>query len=231
MNCLEFRRQKLAAPNDVSLEAREHESSCAGCADFMRKADRFEAELAAAIAVPVPENLAHRVLLSHGLKRDYRARVMGIAASLLLVTAMTFSTGYYVSAPSTYVFDSSFKHVLGEPVAMSARQTVTRKDMEQALAGSGATLVADVSGAVSYLNDCPVPGGFGKHIVLQTAAGKVTVITMPNQRVMRKGTMESGGLIAEVMPAGKGSYAIIAPSRVSLAAAEQKLQQFVIWSA
>ena len=91
--------------------------------------------------------------------------------------------------------------------------------------------MADVSAAVSYLNDCPVPGGFGKHIVVQTPAGKVTVITMPNQSVMRKGILESGGLIAAVMPAGKGSFAIIAPSRVSLAAAEQTLQQYISWSA
>ena len=231
MNCLEFRRHKLAAPKDMVAEAREHESACPGCAEFVRKANQFERELAMAIAVPVPENLAERVLLSHGLKQGYRARVMGIAASLLLVTALTFSAGYYASAPSAYVLNESIKHVQGEPAAMTAHQVVNRGDMEQALARSGATLVADVSTTVSYLHDCPVPGGYGKHIVLQTAQGKVTVITMPNQRVMRKGTLESGGLIAAVMPAGRGSFAIIAPSRVSLAAAEQTLQQYISWSA
>lgn len=229
MNCLEFRRLKLAQPGGLPEEAREHLRACPGCAEFARKAGEFEVELAAAIAVPVPENLADRVLLNHGLKRDYRATLAGVAAAILLLIGGTFSAGYFLYAPDPVLLTSSISHVLGEPNALAARQSVTRADMEAALATSGAKLVADLGPAVSYLHDCPVPGGMGKHVVLQTAKGKVTVITMPNRSVRRKGTTEAQGLVATVMPAGKGSYAIVGESYASLAAAEQTLQHHIRW--
>lgn len=229
MNCLEFRRLKLAEPRNASVRMHEHRLSCESCADFARRTDQFEIELSEAIAVPMPPNLADRVLLNHGLKRDFRTRMAIVAASIALLVGTTFSAGYYIYAPDPYLLDQSIKHVSGEPSALKAQQVVAQADMETALARSGAKLVADVSPIVSYLHDCPVPGGLGKHIVLQTPAGKITVITMPNRRVVRKGIMEAGGLVAAVMPAGKGSFAIVAPSRASLAAAEQTLQQYIRW--
>lgn len=229
MNCLEFRRIKLAQPDGLPAAANEHLLTCPGCAEFARKAAQLEVELAAALAVPVPENLADRVLLNHGLKRDYRATLAGVAAAILLLVGVTFSAGYFVYAPDPVLLTSSIRHVLNEPGALAARQSVTRADMEAALATSGAKLVADLGPMVSYLHECPVPGGMGKHVVLQTAKGKVTVITMPNRSVRRKGTLEAQGLVAAVMPAGKGCFVIVGQSHAAVTAAEQTLQHYVSW--
>ena len=229
MNCLEFRRLKLSQPTGLTVAANEHLMTCQGCAEFARRAGEFEVELAAALAVPVPEHLADRVLLNHGLKRDYRATLAGIAAAILLAIGGTFFAGYIFYAPDPVLLTQSIHHVLGEPAALAAQQSVTQGDMAAALAGSGAKLVADLGPAVSYLHDCPVPGGMGKHIVVQTPKGKVTVLTMPNRSVRRKGTLEAQGLVAAVMPAGKGSFAIIGESRSALADAELTLQHHIRW--
>lgn len=63
MNCLELRRQLLAAPRELGAEAQEHRRSCAACAAFAEEQQMLEEKLHAELRVPVPEGLADRVLL------------------------------------------------------------------------------------------------------------------------------------------------------------------------
>jgi hypothetical protein len=100
--------------------------------------------------------------------------------------------------------------------------------MTAALGLSGAVIKAAFNN-VTYLHDCPVPGGWGKHIVLQTSAGKVTLITMPSQKVAWSKTRKDQGYIAAVRPAQVGSYAIVAENESAFKAAEQLINQNVTW--
>ena len=70
MNCLEFRREKLANPRRPSEQAQAHAQVCPGCAAFARGVDEEEAQIERALSVPVPEGLSERVLLRpQGVKR------------------------------------------------------------------------------------------------------------------------------------------------------------------
>ena len=230
MNCLEFRRQKLAAPRELPAAAAAHRDACAQCAAFDRRADEMDAQLLQAISVPVDGTLVDRVLLNHRLGAR-KNRVVALAASIVLTLTLGAGWGYLGLAPDQALLEASIAHVMDEPEAFTARNTVSPDDLAAALAPSGAKLHGDLAARVTYLRDCLVPGGYGKHFVVDTDMGKITVITMPNQAVRWKRTLEYHGLVAAIMPATHGSYAIISESKVALLYAERMFERQIAWSA
>jgi Protein of unknown function (DUF3379) len=229
MNCLEFRRSLMAQPQIRNAELNEHSRTCVLCAEFVKRNNAIEAKLAQAINVPVDSGLASRIMLNHNLKRNHRSgNWMAMAASVLAAVGVTIGAVTYSMAPDPALLTASIEHVSGEPGAMKAQQKVSQQEMVAALGLSGASVKGGFTN-VSYLHDCPVPGGFGKHIVLQTSAGKVTLITMPSQNVAWSKTRKQDGYIAAVHPAKIGSYALVADNDAAYKAAEKFINQNVTW--
>jgi Protein of unknown function (DUF3379) len=229
MNCLEFRRLKLATPRDLPPQARAHALECKACAELARSIDEFERDLEAAIKVPVEPTLADRVLLNHRLRGERRRRLVALAASVLALVGLGLGFGYRALAPDPNLLSASVDHVLGESYAFKATQKVDSDALAQALGLSGARLNKSFAAAVTYLRDCPVPGGVGKHIIVATSLGKFTVLTMPNRDVHWRLQAQQKGLATAVLPAGRGSVAIVADSETALAAAEAMLNEHVAW--
>ena len=78
---------------------------------------------------------------------------------------------------------------------------------------------------------CPVPGGTGWHVVLQTEYGPATLILMPG----RLGEplpeeIRMGGYVATVARGGQGYYALVAESEQALAALRAMLATRVRWN-
>ena len=57
MNCLEFRREKLADPRRLSREALAHIGECAACRGFAIEVNENEERIAAALAASSPMTL------------------------------------------------------------------------------------------------------------------------------------------------------------------------------
>ncbi|MGB8338044.1 MAG: DUF3379 family protein [Burkholderiales bacterium] len=229
MNCMEFRRSLLAQPHIRNQALDEHECTCAACAEYAKRSDAFELKLAQAVEVPVDSSLESRIMLNHNLRRHGRAgNWTALAASVVAAVGVTVGAVLYSMAPDPGLLTASIEHVSGEPGAMKAQQKVSQQEMIAALGLSGAS-IKDGFINVTYLHDCPVPGGFGKHIVLQTEAGKITLITMPSQNVARSKTRKQGGFIAAVHPAKIGSYALVADNDAAFRAGEKIISQNVSW--
>ena len=229
MNCLQFRRNKLATPRQMPNDAASHALECPSCAEFAHDMDRFESQLEVAVNIPVDPTMAQRIVLDRKLKSGRSTRLYAIAASVLLVSALGLSIGYKQFAPDTRLVHASVDHVFHEPYAFDSKQVVSKEDLKLALASSGAQLRQDFADAVIYLHDCPVPGGVGKHIIWVTPRGKVTLITMPNQKVFWRAEGEYKGLITALRPAGRGSFAIVADNEAALKTAEAMLDQHINW--
>ena len=75
MNCLEFRRQLAVDPKTRDAVFLQHKQECPRCAEAYARAMLFEASLAEAMAVPVPENLAERILFAQATEQRKQARV------------------------------------------------------------------------------------------------------------------------------------------------------------
>ena len=116
MNCLEFRREKLADPRRLSPEAQTHPTGCPACAAFAREADETERELDRALLTPVPEGLADRIIFQSENPRP-AWRAWALAASVVLAVALGFSGWNSKNASDQYA-RLAIEHVVMEPESL-----------------------------------------------------------------------------------------------------------------
>ena len=112
MNCLEFRREKLADPRRLSEAAHSHAQECANCALFARSVDDEDAEMLRALSVPVPDGLADRVLLRPKGAHRRAWRAWALAAGVFL--GIGLATAYLVFEPPDPHARLAIEHVVHE---------------------------------------------------------------------------------------------------------------------
>lgn len=234
MNCLEFRRAALADPHHPGHEALEHEASCPSCAHFYRELRIQEEALYEAMNVPVPEGLADRVLLrqTRGWRERFfpRYTVPALAMGLALVVAVGLGWKFQSAALTPEMLAAGIvAHVEGEQMALHAEQRVPLARLITAVRLSGGELV-EPPGETSFANECPLPGGgTGKHLVFNTPHGKLTLILMPGKHITHPVRLDRDGLTVSLMPAGKGSLALVSDNRERIGEAESWARENLRW--
>ena len=69
MNCIDLRRDALVQPLRLAPEAQAHVDACPACRAFLERQRELDAELYETLRVPVPDGLADRILVAHGIRR------------------------------------------------------------------------------------------------------------------------------------------------------------------
>ena len=228
-NCLDLRRAKLADPGRLPAGAEAHLRACSACQRFVRELESNERRIEEALRIPVPDGLADRVMLrvrNRPASRPWRSWAM--AATVVL----SFAVGMQEFGLRARSDDASeaIRHVLHEPESFSEHRLADPAQFRTVLANFGGTLEAPI-GRVLYMKLCPVPGGTGWHIVLQTEYGPATLILMPGHQgdpLPEEIRME--GYVATVASAGQGYYALVARSEQALAALRTMLATRVRWN-
>lgn len=229
MNCLEFRRLKLAEPRRASPEQLRHMQICPSCAEFSAREDEFESEMESALRVPVPEGFADRILLAHKLR--HRSRVSPFALAASVVVGIALATTMFLRAPGAdAVAEAAIDHVLSEPEALQDRQPVSEQELADAFAVNGGQLNAAI-GSATHLSRCKLLGSSVSHLVLSTPYGKATVIVIPQKIGSASSELDKSGLSAVAVPAGHGSIGIVAGSPKELRGVENMLLARVDWKA
>ena len=215
-------------------EQEAHLERCARCAEFAQSVAHDEAAIEQAMLVPVPEGLAARVLLRHGIRGPNRWSTLALAASLLVAVGVAF---YFHEAPGpgdeivsaqrsganqravaaiSYVLDR-------EPQLLTENRAGDPKVMHAALSKLGLSLPANI-GSVRYLGNSVLPDGSrGEHVVLQTPYGHVTLILMPDQFLASRVAVSDRNRQAIVAPRRDGCYILIADSSQTLKRVEAML--------
>lgn len=228
MNCLEFRREKLADPRRLTAEAQAHLSDCAACRGFAAEVDENEARLAEVLDVPVPEGLAERIVLRRKTQTRFSPRLGMLAASLLL----TFAFGFlqWKDAGSQEYARLAIEHVMHEPESFTTVRSADPELFRRVMHTFGGEMQASL-GKVRYMKLCPVPEGTGWHIVFETEDGKLaTLILIPAKRMKADSEQaQVGGWNAVARPGGQGFYAVITDSPDNLAKVDELVRQKVRW--
>jgi len=229
MNCLEFRREKLADPRRVSDAARTHMQSCAGCTAFALSVDEGDTETLRALSVPVPEGLADRVLLRARRVKRPAWRVWALAASVVL--ALGLATAFYVLYPSEPYARLAVEHVAEEPESLTTLFNAEPSAVTAALHSMGASARAPL-GQVRYVRLCPwEDGGKAWHIVFDTPQGLATLILVPDRRARRTSRATLNGWSALVQPVRSGFYVVVTPTADSTERVAGILRERLDWSA
>ena len=228
MNCLEFRRDKLADPRRLSPEAAAHLNDCAACRGFAAEVDENEARLAAVLDVPVPEGLAERIILRRKTQTRFSPRLGMLAASLVLTFA--FGLHQWKDAGSQEYARLAIEHVMHEPESFTSTRLADPELLRRVMHTFGGEMQASL-GRVRYMKLCPVPEGTGWHIVFETEQGQLaTLILIPAKRMKTASEQaQVGGWNAVARPGGQGFYAVIADSPDNLAKADELVRQRVRW--
>ena len=215
MDCLELRRQLGTDPRLADPAARAHLETCAGCRDAHARAHAFDARIAQALAVGVPEGFADRVLLAQLTAERQRPGVRGfrygwiaLAAAAALVVAIGIARrqgGVGNSLPDLVV-----AHVTGEErPALELRTPLPSAEVSRAFADRGVTL-ASVPPDVSYVQKCPVGGYKTVHMVMPRDNEAVSVLYVTRYRAPGVTNFERDGLRGREVPIADGTLVMVA---------------------
>ncbi len=227
MNCLDFRRQKLADPRRLPEEARTHVSGCPSCAAFAREVDETELELERALAVPVPEGFADRALL-HARAPRRAWRRWALAASVLAALALGAFQFSRKDQPELYA-RLAIEHVVMEPESFTTVRNADGDAFRAVVHEFGATL-KEIPGTIRYIRLCPVEGGHGWHVVFETPAGLATLLLVPGKHLPAAQSASAAGWNALVRPVRGGYYAIVTPSADATSTFERMIRDCIVWA-
>jgi len=229
MKCLEFHRAKLADPHRVPPEAQAHAAQCAACAAFAHSVDEAERELEHALATPVPEGLADRVLLRvHAPRTAWK--MWALAASVVLGVGLALSAMFYRPAPAERYAREAIAHVAMEPESFHTVNAGDARALGELMRATGARLKAPL-GSVRYVKLCPVDGGTGLHIVFETPEGLATLLIVPGQPLAKVEHASAADWNALARPAGRGHYAVVTPSAQATVQVDRLVRERLDWGA
>jgi len=214
MDCLELRRQLGTDPRLADPAARAHLETCAGCRDAHARAQAFDARIAHALAIGVPEGFADRVLLAQltaerqgprGRGFRYGWIALAAAAALVVAIGLVRREGVGKSLPDLVV-----AHVTGEErQALDLRTPLPSADVARAFADRGVTL-ASVPPDDSYVQKCPVGGFKTVHMVMPRDNEPVSVLYVTRYRAAGVTNFERDGLHGREVPIADGTLVMVA---------------------
>lgn len=212
MNCLEYRRELGADPRRETAEMLEHRRNCSGCAAHHARSLGFELALKRSLAVPVPDSLAERILLSQttserGLRsRRHRRWAWSAAAAVVfaVVGLVAYQLSLFSSLPRQLVV-----HLQHEPEALLTHTPLAVAEIEARFRQRGVTLAAAPPAGVSYAQPCPVGMIGSVHMVMPEEEGPVTVFFLARHKEPRGDYLDSG-MHVRAVPMGAGTLALVA---------------------
>jgi hypothetical protein len=240
MNCLEFRRHVGAEPSSTLAAVAAHREECPACAGFqgeMRALDRLLGKAmridvvsgtraATAPAAAAVERVPGPSHARHGAARP--RRWLAMAASL--VAGVLVATTLWLSYPGPTLAAEVIGHVASDPAALVAGQPLPEQAVTKVLQPSHVRLRPDM-GTVTFAMRCEFEGHVVPHLVVQTDRGPVTVLLLLHRSVGAATRIEEAGYSAVVLPAPRGSIAIVGRDAAGIEAIAQQVFDSVDWDA
>lgn len=235
MTCFEFRRLLLVQPRELSSGQHAHATGCASCARAAQDAAAIDSARAQRVlAVSAPDALADRILLRQKMRGGPRYGLWAVAA--MLVLAVGIGARVYRSHDSDRETVATARSVGANNPAVAAISFVLDHEprlLQENRSGDPAVMRAGfqklglrIPGGpvnVRYLGKCPVPGGTGDHVVLETPEGRVTVILVPDYPVGSRVMVADRNMTALASPRGAGGYIVVARSPETIKQIERML--------
>lgn len=219
MDFSDFRRLLGADPRSRDPDFLRARDSSPEFSEAAAEAERFEAKLERALSLPEPPGLVDGLLAATRQAKPEDGRKSwlpaALAAGLLLaITAagLSWRASHRWDTVEEYVID----HYYHDGVKMLAEarsgqvEPTEAADLQALFAGFEAQAAPAFADLVGVIKVCITPDGKGIHMVLNTGAGPVTVIYMPETGVEDRESFEFDGQQALLVRLQHGSAAIVA---------------------
>ncbi|MGH8135559.1 MAG: DUF3379 family protein [Steroidobacteraceae bacterium] len=226
MNCLEFRRRVGAEPAlaDGGIEA--HRRECPACARYQDELRAMDTLIGRALAVDASRiRKPEPAIMPAGSKRQ-DTRFLAIAASIVIGLAVGLTL--WVSSPRPSLAREVIGHVAHEPEAMNSPTPIEPGAFAGVLDPEGTKLRAGI-GSVSFAARCVYEGHVVPHLVVRMPQGTVTVLLLRHRSVGAPVRIAEQGYEGIVLPAPRGSIAIVGRDQRDLSAIAQQVFEAVDW--
>ena len=224
MNCLDFRRRVGAEPFADGEDIAAHRRECAACARHQDELRAMDGLIARALAVD-PARIGESKAVER-FPAPARRRLFAIAASLVVGLSVGFVL--LVSVPRASIAREVIEHMLHEPGAMAAGVPVMPGALAGVLDPDGTRLLPG-AGDVTYATRCPFDGHVVPHLVVQTPEGPVTVLLLLHRDIRRPLRIDAKGFRGVVLPAPRGSIAIVGEDIANLDDVAKRVFDAVDW--
>ncbi|WP_165310688.1 DUF3379 domain-containing protein [Vibrio ziniensis] len=221
MDDLEFRRRAMSDPKQKSSEYAEALSKEAN-QKFLDDVLKFDAQIADAMKVDVPEGLADRILFKQSSQADntttvnFARKAMAMAASIafvfgLLVGQVNWGKILVPPAQASLV-DIAIKHVVDEEGFVSnLDEQVSSRQINAKLLPFAYKFSENFPYHVYYLNHCGFGHANALHMVFQGESGKVTLFVTGVQSDVN-GHFNKDGMSGMVESIGNKSLILVGNS-------------------
>jgi Protein of unknown function (DUF3379) len=227
VNCLEFRRRVGAEPSAEDGEIAAHRASCVACARYQDELRAMDGVIARALAIGT-DRLARSAPAPQARPAPSRRRLLAIAASVAVGLAVGLAL--LVGAPRDSVAREVVEHVTHEPGALDPTAPIAPAALAQVLEPDGARLRPGI-GDVTFAARCVVEGRVVPHLVVRTPAGHVTVLLLRHREIDEPLRFAERGLEGVVLPAPRGSIAVVGQGIADLPGVAQRVFEAVDWGA
>lgn len=229
MDELEFRRRLLSNPATIDDEVIRQLAADPDKQRLQHELLLLDQHLKASLAVPVPTDLADRLMLSQGLLEHKKIRqrrwFMGMAASLLLVAGLVHQRDHLYPWPDD-VAGHALAHVYHEMDQLEDHNTLVDISTVNLLLADLGGKLSSWPGTIRYASFCHFQGTRSLHLIFNTAQGPVTVFVLPkNHGLQQHGDFSDAQFHGHNMQLAKADLVLVAGKNQPLSAMATTLQQ------
>ena len=228
------------AANPASPRIGEHVAQCAECRAWRDELRALDADIARALAVPVPGFAlpelpdlpeAGVTPLAPVRRRRLPATAwLAAAASVTVALALGLRMAGDEAESGTALGEQILAHISHEKFSLVVSDRAVGGDrLARVLPASVAQLGPDAP-LVSYAQTCEINGRPVPHLVMQGAHGPVTILLMPEETVDAPQAFGDGVLSGVILPVGDGSIAVVGEDPDDIRRVEQTMKNSVTWS-
>lgn len=235
MNCSDARFALAADPRNGDTALLEHLERCSTCAAYASDMHELDRRLRDSLAIPVPtvqlpaEPFPDAIaapasgggFAERGVPRRY-ALAAAVAGVAILVGLL------WTAFPRESLASAVVAHMDHEPDAWATTTMLEARDVAHVLERSGVQLAPGLSG-VTYARSCWFRGRYVPHLVVQMPDGPVTVLVLPQERIERASDFEERGYRGTLVPARRGSIAVLARDATRVDGVAERLQAALVY--
>jgi hypothetical protein len=226
MNCLEFRRCVGAEPSASGAGIEGHRAECPACARHQDELRAMDAVIGRALAIDAARiRKGDTTALPTG-SATRRPRWLALAASIMIGVTVGFAL--WIASPRPSLAREVIGHVAHEPDAMSGMAPIAQATLAGVLDPEGTRLRPGL-GDVTFAMRCVFEGHVVPHLVVRTARGPVTVLLLRHRSVSGRVELAEQGYAGVVLPAPRGSIAIVGRDLKDLDGIAQQVFEAVDW--
>jgi hypothetical protein len=226
MNCLDFRRQVGAEPAAAGAGLEAHRLECLACARYQDELQAMDALIARALAIDTMRLSLPTAAVAPAPSAPRRPRWLALAASLVI--GVSVGLALWISSARPSLAREVIGHVSHEPAAMSATAPIALTALAGVLDPEGTRLRPGL-GDVTFAARCVFEGRVVPHLVVRMPQGPVTVLLLRHRNVGGPVRLEEQGYAGVVLPAPRGSIAIVSQDPKDLDAVAQQVFEAVDW--